>query len=464
MSEQLPDGWTQAALGDIAKWGSGGTPSRINPNYYGGDIPWVKTGDLGPKKLSVASEFITDEGLQNSSAKIFPKGSVAIAMYGATIGKTSILDIDASTNQACAVAIPLQGIDRVFIYYLLNNEKENFIKKGKGGAQPNISQEILKAHLIQLPPLNEQIRIADKLDSVLAKVDAAQTRLEKIPTLLKRFRQAVLAAATSGELTREWRETSETRNDFLTWKFSNIPGSWKIKLLPEVSEARLGKMLDKNKNQGVPTRYLGNINVRWGKFDLDDLKEILISEKEREELKIQDGDLLLCEGGEPGRGAVWKGEKCDLTFQKALHRVRFDGSVLPEFALFCIENDYFQNRLSLLYTGTTIKHLTGKALKKYPIPVPPVDEQKEIVRRVESLFTLADTVEKQYLEAKKRIDRLTQSLLAKAFRGELVPQDPNDEPAAELLKRIQAERLARPSPKRISRERCASRCSAHPTS
>jgi type I restriction enzyme S subunit len=396
-------------------------------------------------------KFIPEEFANSLKSGKLSVDDVLVVKDGATTGKTVRVGKDfpfetAYVNEHVYLCRPSRNINSQYITYFLRSDEgqKAILDNFRGAAQGGITKAFAENVLVPVAPLNEQIRIADKLDSVLAKVDAAQARLEKIPTLLKRFRQAVLAAATSGELTREWRETSETRNDFLTWKFSNIPGSWKIKLLPEVSEARLGKMLDKNKNQGVPTRYLGNINVRWGKFDLDDLKEILISEKEREELKIQDGDLLLCEGGEPGRGAVWKGEKCDLTFQKALHRVRFDGSVLPEFALFCIENDYFQNRLSLLYTGTTIKHLTGKALKKYPIPVPPVDEQKEIVRRVESLFTLADTVEKQYLETKKRIDRLTQSLLAKAFRGELVPQDPNDEPAAELLKRIQAERNAQP--------------------
>ncbi len=303
-----------------------------------------------------------------------------------------------------------------------------------------VPKDYLMEYPVPLPPLNEQTRIADKLDSLLSKVDAAQTRLEKIPTLLQRFRQAVLAAATSGELTREWRDSDETYDDFLTWEFSNLPKSWQLKLLPEISEARLGKMLDKNKNQGIATSYLGNINVRWRAFDLSDLKKILVSDKEQKELQIKDGDLLLCEGGEPGRGAVWKGGKNNLTFQKALHRVRFSKNFSADYALICVENDFHQKKLSQLYTGTTIKHLTGKALKKYPIPVPPLEEQKEIVRRVESLFALADAVEKQYFDARQRTDRLTQSLLAKAFRGELVPQDPNDEPASQLLKRIQAER------------------------
>lgn len=106
----LPNGWTTTTLQSVAEWGSGGTPSRKNAAYYGGNVPWVKTGDLGQKVLSSSSEFITDLGVKNSSAKYFPEGSVVIAMYGATIGKTSILGFDATTNQACGVGNPIDGV------------------------------------------------------------------------------------------------------------------------------------------------------------------------------------------------------------------------------------------------------------------------------------------------------------------------------------------------------------------
>src|SRR5690606_29251582 len=129
-------------------------------------------------------------------------GSIAIAMYGATIGKTSILGIDATTNQACGVVTPDENlIDRIFLYYLLRNEKDSFIAKGKGGAQPNISQEIIKSHEVRLPPLAEQKQIAAKLDELLAQVDTIKARLDAIPKILKRFRNSVLAAAVSGRLT-----------------------------------------------------------------------------------------------------------------------------------------------------------------------------------------------------------------------------------------------------------------------
>ncbi|MCK5190023.1 MAG: hypothetical protein KAI44_06195 [Methylococcales bacterium] len=137
-----------------------------------------------------------------------------------------------------------------------------------------------------------------------------------------------------------------------------------VKKLPEFSESRLGKMLDKSKNSGMACKYLGNINVRWNEFDLTELKEILISQEEKELLSINNGDLLICEGGEPGRTAIWNRGENNLVFQKALHRVRLDKSVLPEICLYNLKNDADNKKLHNLYTGTTIKHLTGKAFKK----------------------------------------------------------------------------------------------------
>src|SRR6187399_1338692 len=130
----LPAGWTSATLEQVALWGSGGTPSRQKPEFFSGNIPWVKTGELGPKYLRSAEEHISRKAIEASSAKMFPKGSVGIAMYGATIGKTSIWAIDAATNQACAVAQCHPGIFNEFLYYFLLSQKNAFIDAGKGGA------------------------------------------------------------------------------------------------------------------------------------------------------------------------------------------------------------------------------------------------------------------------------------------------------------------------------------------
>ena len=151
----------------------------------------------------------------------------------------------------------------------------------------------------------------------------------------------------------------------------------------------------------------------------------------------------MCEGGEPGRAAVLETDLEGFIFQKALHRIRLKQDVHPKWLAFNLKEDADSARLSALFTGTTIKHLTGESISRYPLSIPPVEEQEEIVRRVEALFKIADQVEARYQKAKAVVDKLTQSILAKAFRGELVPQDPNDEPASELLKRIREERARR---------------------
>ena len=430
MDNQPPNGWINSTLGEIAYWGSGGTPSRKNTEYYGGDIPWVKTGDLGCKVLTNVDEFITQEAVNNSSAKLFPKGSVVLAMYGATIGKASILGIDATTNQACAVGQPIVGITFTdYLYYLILNEKNNFIAKGKGGAQPNISQFLIKEHEIAFPPLAEQKEIAARLDDLLAQVDMLKTRLDSIPNILKRFRQSVLAAAVSGKL-------------------MDRVSSWETVKLQNVATSRLGKMLDKQKNQGIPRPYLRNVNVRWNDFDLSDVLEMKMSDSEAKELTIKKGDILICEGGEPGRCAIWKENDEMFVYQKALHNVRVGERLIPEWLCFVLKDSADSHRLEEYFTGTTIKHFTGKSLKEFTFLLPSLEEQTEIVRRVEELFAFADQVEQQVKAAQQRVNHLTQAILAKAFRGELTAQWRGQNPdlisgensAAALLARIKAEK------------------------
>lgn len=200
------ENWQKVTLGQIADWSSGGTPSRKNPEYYNGDIAWIKTGDLGEKYINQTSEHITQEAIKNSSAKLFPKGSVALAMYGATIGKTSILGIDATTNQACAVALPKKEIlDTEFLYYLLLSEKKNFIAKSKGGAQPNISQTIIKNHEVMLPPFPEQQQIVTEVERLFAVTDSIETQVKEALERVGHLTQSILHQAFTGNLSADWR-------------------------------------------------------------------------------------------------------------------------------------------------------------------------------------------------------------------------------------------------------------------
>ena len=264
--------------------------------------------------------------------------------------------------------------------------------------------------------------------------------------ILKRFRQSVLAAACSGKLTADWREK----------KGLELEG-WIEAVLKDVAQLRLGKMLDKAKNIGQPTHYLRNLNVRWFFFDLSPMAKMRATPQEQKELGISDGDLLVCEGGEPGRCAVWNLGETDLIFQKAVHRIRVKDNVTPHWIALNIKNDANSGRLEDYFTGTTIKHLTGRVLAEYRFPLPSLVEQKGIVRRVEALFKLADTIEKRVAAASLRAEKLSQSILAKAFRGELVPTEAelarregrSYETASELLTRIKSERDAKQTSQKV---------------
>ncbi len=334
-----------------------------------------------------------------------------------------------------------------------------------------VPKDYLLEYPIPVAPLNEQIRIADKLDSVLAKVDAAQARLEKIPTLLKRFRQSVLAAATSGELTREWRIANSEINavaelqrlekikasligEKLVKKDLFFSVSEELETPSNWGEVKLGSLSSKitDGEHSTPKResegyyLLSARNVRDGAVSLEKVDYVGEEEfiKLRKRCDPNKGDILISCSGSVGRVAL-----CDRS--DAYVMVRSAALVKTDhmnqnnrFLMYVLQSPVLQEIIVEKSKATAQANLFLEPIKELPIPYPPKEEQKEIVRRVESLFTLADTVEKQYLAAKQRLDRLTQSLLAKAFRGELVPQDPNDEPAAELLKRIQAERNAQP--------------------
>ena len=475
-----PTEWQKVPLAYIANWGSGGTPSRKNPEYYDGNIPWIKTGDLGPRVILAASEYITDLGVQKSSAKSFPKGSVAMAMYGATIGKVSILGIDTTTNQACAVGQPIAGVtDSSFLYYLLRNEKNAFIAKGKGGAQPNISQTLIKEHPVALPPLAEQKTIADKLDTLLAQVENTKAHLECVPKILKRFRQSVLAAAVSGRLTEEWRESttvSESVHELLSrWERNRQQHFFETQR--ELLELRKIKKAKKFKQPSKPdtdTAGAFNIPAEWLVVSVSQFAECLDSQRvpvKKEDRKsaiglypyfgangqvdrvddyIFDGDFVLVTEDETFYGrekpiAYRYSGKCWVN--NHAHILQAETKDANGYLFYSLMH---YNVIPWLSGTTGRAKLTQAALNTLPLGLPPEAEISEIVRRIDQLFAHADRIEQQVNNALARVNSLTQSILAKAFRGELTEQWRKDNPelisgensAAALLERIKVERAA----------------------
>ncbi|KAF5434196.1 type I restriction enzyme, S subunit [Candidatus Methanophagaceae archaeon] len=197
----LNDGWITDKLGNVCDTTSGGTPSRERPDFFNGEIAWLKSGELKDTLIVDSEERITEEGLQNSNAKIFMKGTLLIALYGATTGKTGILDIDAATNQAICAIFPNKNIiERAYLHWFLRFKRDDYLFKSFGGAQPNISQKLLKETKISIPPLHEQRRIVAYLDSLQVKVDELKRLQAETEKELEELVPSILDKAFKGEL------------------------------------------------------------------------------------------------------------------------------------------------------------------------------------------------------------------------------------------------------------------------
>lgn len=295
----------------------------------------------------------------------------------------------------------------------------------------------LRSSRIPLAPLNEQKRIADKLDALLKRVDACRERLDRMPLILKRFRQAVLATATSGALTEDWREASGLEFNWDEVKLGDVADGFSYG--SAAKSAKAGK---------VPVLRMGNIQngvLDWSDLvfssDLQEIKKFLLSA----------GDVLFNRTNSPelvGKTAVFKGER-DAIYAGYLIRVRCGERLLPDYLNYNLNSpagrDYCWQVKS---DGVSQSNINAKKLAAFTFLLPSIKEQTEIVRRVEKLFAFADKLEARYTTARKQVEHLTPALLAKAFRGELVEQDPNDEPASVLLERIRAERAGHVVPKK----------------
>lgn len=342
----------------------------------------------------------------------------------------------------------------------------------------HLSSKTVQEITLPLPPLAEQKRIVEKLDEVLAQVDTIKARLDGIPALLKRFRQSVLASAVSGKLTEDWRGeygalgqdlglierikvsliNDKTVKKDLNFEISNkifdIPDAWSfLKLKSLASKITDGE--HKTPKREESGRYLLSArNVRDGYLSLDNVD--YVGEEEYQKLRKRcdpnKGDILISCSGSVGRiSLVDADDKYVMVRSAALVKVIAD-FLLNSYLVYVLQSPELQKRIEESSKSTAQSNLFLGPIKELEIPLPSIEEQKEIVRLVDQYFAFADTIEVQVKKAQARVDNLTQSILAKAFRGELVPQDPNDEPADKLLERIaqarkEAEALAKAAKK-----------------
>ena len=249
---EVPNNWAWTTLGSIGTWQAGGTPSRSNKSYYGGNIPWLKTGDLNDGLITNIPESITEEAVANSSAKINPTGSVLIAMYGATIGKLGILTFPATTNQACCACIEYFAITQHYLFYFLLSHRDIFIAKGGGGAQPNISKEIIVNTAIPLPPLAEQERIVTEIERWLTLIDQIEQDKTDLQIVIKQAKSKILDLAIHGKLVPQ-NPNDEPASELLKrinpkaeitcdkGHYMQIPNGWAICKIASIANITNGK-------------------------------------------------------------------------------------------------------------------------------------------------------------------------------------------------------------------------------
>lgn len=363
-----------------------------------GAVRLIQLADVGPGEFRGKSDrHITVEKADELHCTFLRKGDILIARLGDPLCKACVFPLDGLYITAVDVAILRIGSDVVnpkYLIYLLNSPwlKDQVKQYESGTTRKRISRKNLDRIEMIFPSLPEQKRIVSRIEELFSQLVAGVETLKKTKAQLAVYRQAVLKEA-----------------------FEKV--SARV-LLGSISESRLGKMLDSEKNIGVPRRYLRNINVRWHSFDLSDLSEMPIEENEVGKYSLRKGDLVICEGGEPGRCAVWESDDV-IFYQKALHRVRFTDSSNPEFYMYYLWYAAQTGQLNSLFTGTGIKHLTGQSLVKVLVPTAERITQDSIVNEIETHLSVCDSIEHTVDLALQQAEAMRQSILKDAFEGKL---------------------------------------------
>lgn len=455
---QYPEEWLYSPLENILiSIVGGGTPSKANSDFFQGDIPWMSVKDMNKHVLTDTVDHISEEAIANSSTNVIPAG-IPIVATRMSLGKIVVATFDSAINQDLkALFIPSQVNTGYFVYWYRSIAK-HIESLGTGTTVKGIRLDDLRNLNFPLIPAAEQKEIADRLDKLLAQVEVTQTRLARIPDIIKQFSQSVLAAAVSGKLTKEWRKKNNANFTFHETKILNLikKDKYSLAIGPFGSNLKTSDYKDK----GVPLVFVREI--RGDCFGDDKTK--YIEEGKFNELKahaITPGDILVTKmGSPPGDVTIYPEGRPDAVITADCIKISVDDTAYDKkYILFAMKSPLFKDRVVNISAGVAQQKVNLKRFRELSIPVPFIDEQTEIVRRVEQLFAYADSIEQQAKAAKERVDKLTQAILAKAFRGELTADwraaNPvlisGDNSAAALLARIQAERATVKPRKRASK-------------
>ena len=397
---ELPKGWEWTTLGEIGSWQSGATPSRMNKDYYGGNIPWLKTGDLNDGTIIYIPEYITQRALEETSVRLNPKGSVLIAMYGATIGKIGILSFPATTNQACCACYEY-SINQMFLFYFLLANRENFIAMGGGGAQPNISKEKIISTNMPLPPLKEQERIVAEIERWLSFVDIVEKEKSDLQSTICLAKSKILDLAIHGKLVPQ-DPNDEPASELLKRinpkaeitcdnpQYGKLPKGWCETLLGNIGNWQSG---------ATPSRLRKdyyNGDIPWLKTgDLNDsvIKSIpeTITRKALEETSVKlnpTGSVLIAMYGAT-IGKIGILALPATTNQACCACVDYMCDKMFLF-YFLLAN---RKRFIAMGGGGAQPNISKEKITNTHIPLPPLSEQHRIVAKIEELFAQLDKIE-----------------------------------------------------------------------
>jgi type I restriction enzyme S subunit len=508
MENIIPKEWIECKLCDIAKWGSGGTPKSDIQEYYNGEIPWIIIGDLNDSYIYSSTKKITELGLKNSSAKMVKPDSILIAMYG-SIGKLGINKIPLATNQAIAFTeILFSGTFNIFLFYYLLFVRKDLINCGKGGTQSNISQTVLKDFDFILPPLAEQKEIVKRIEELFSDLDNGVESLKKAKEQIKIYRQSVLKNAFEGKLTEKWREENpdklespeillekikqareehyqkqmeEWEQKIKEWEEKGKEGKKPIKPRPP----KLFSKLTEDDFEGISTlpfnwiwEKLGNItflitdgthlkpdytefgvpflsvkNVRPNIIKDEDIKYISIEQHSEyiRRCKVEPRDILYTKVGATYGYAAINNLNYDFSIYVSLCLIKYPQQIiLPKFISYCMNSKIIYNQAQKRIKGIGRPDLHLEEISEFYFPLVSIEEQQKIVIEIEDKMSVCDKMEEAIDEDLKKAELLRQSILKKAFSGELTKEWRKNNPdlitgensAENLLKKIKAEKEA----------------------
>jgi len=453
----LPEGWRWERLGNCGNWSSGGTPSAKDARYYGGTIPWLTSGELNDAVVSRSEKMITEEGYANSSVKWLPSDTLLVAMYGATIGKAAVTGFRCTTNQAVAACQPHPGYNVRYLLYYVLSQRDNLRNLGQGGAQPNISQALLKDYPCPVAPAVDQQKIVARIDALFSEIDEGVAALAEARAGVEVYRKALLKAAVTGELTADWRAANppeETGEQLLgciladrrarwhadpknarkrytepagpdTEGLPELPEGWTWATLQQIAFISGGATVDKKRKPADPVEvpYLRVANVQRGSLDLSVLKTITVDRAKLSDLLLRSGDILLNEGGDRdkvGRGWIWEGQAEICAHQNHVFKARPASNVIEPRLVSMYLNEL--GRKFFFDESKQTTNLASISLSKVslaPVAIPPAREASAIIAQLDAMSE-NEIGEPALADLDGVAATLRQSILAAAFRGELL--------------------------------------------